>query len=179
MKALLLMTFIFVLPFAILGQKSVSELKPAHAIALRDFLDSNSEYSFLSEVVYDHEYLKDLRKIKGKNYKPYYMVGDFNQDKILDFAILLKKEGKPVFENQSEPHDYSYPMALVIFTGNKNGTFRKAFLKNETMPYVMFLDWTVEKQKRLFYAMDGGLGGTALTPVGKGFIAETIYHDPH
>jgi hypothetical protein len=25
--------------------------------------------------------------------------------------------------------------------------------------------------------MDGGLGGTALTPVGKGFIAETIYEN--
>jgi hypothetical protein len=177
MKFLLSIIFISAFSFTLFGQKTVSELKPAHAIALRDFLDSNSAYSFLSEELYDAEYLKDLRKIMGKNYKPYYMVGDFNRDKILDFALMLIKEGKPVFENQSEPIAYSHPMAIVVFTGNKKGTFSKAFLRDETNPYVMFFSWTDEKQKRLFYSMDGGLGGTALTPVGKGFIAETIYEN--
>lgn len=155
---------------------TVRQLNPHHAEVLRIFFDKNPEYSFLSEELYDAEYLKDMRKERGKQYMPYYKVGDFNRDGILDFALFVRKEGQPKQESQVSPHDYSYPISLIIFNGNKNKTFRKAFLRDEMSPYVMYLDWTNEKAKRLFYGMDGGLGGTLLTPVGKGYIAETVYH---
>lgn len=176
MKLYLSIILTVVLSCSVFGQKTVSELNPKHAIVLRDFLEANQPYSFLSEVLYDAEFLKEMRDKYGKRFMPYYKVGDFNHDGSLDFALFLKKEGKPTQEGNTEPFSYSYPMALVVFNGSKKGTFRKAFLKDEMNPYVMYLDWTIEKKRRLFYGMDGGLGGTMLTPIGKGYIAETVYH---
>ncbi len=163
------------LNLSVVAQKSVLNLNPKHRQALRVFLDSNQSYSFLSEELYDAEFLKDMRTDRGKNFMPYYMAGDFNHDKVQDFAIILKREGKPEDNNQAEPFRYSYPLALVVFNGKKKGGFQKAFLKNEMMPFVVYLDWTQDKRKRLFYGMDGGLGGSVLTPVSKGYILEEVF----
>ncbi len=62
MKINITILFVLLLSFCAFGQKSVSELKPAHAIALENFLSKNKNYQFLSENVIGDEKLKEMRK---------------------------------------------------------------------------------------------------------------------
>jgi hypothetical protein len=94
MKLILSLSSIFILSVLCFGQKSVADLKPSHATALEQFLSKNKEYQFLSSKVIDAEYMKFIRKSFGKTFEPYYQVGDFNHDKIVDFAIILSRKGE-------------------------------------------------------------------------------------
>ena len=85
--------FILIFGLSVLEQKTVADLKPAHAVALEEFLSKNKDYRFLSEKVLDADYLKEMRKY-FKNLKPYYNVADFNHDGVLDFALILAKKGE-------------------------------------------------------------------------------------
>ena len=83
---------LLLLPLFVAAQKSVSELPPAHASALQEFLTKHPELQFLSEREMDKETLKDMRKNFGARLTPYYRTGDFNRDGIQDFAMILAKE---------------------------------------------------------------------------------------
>ena len=174
MKLILSSLCIFI--FSVIGfsQKAVADLKPSHAAALEQFLSKNKEYQFLSSKVIDAEYMKFIRESFGKTFEPYYQVADFNRDKIVDFAIILSRKGERK-ENgaTSEEHKYDYPLAVVIFNGNKNGTFRKAFLEDIEAPLVCFLNVEGTKKKTIYFGVFETDADTRIfTPAGKGYIIE-------
>ncbi len=176
MKLLLLTFFIFALPALSFGQKTVADLKPAHAVALEQFLSKNKNYQFLSEKAFDDEYLKDLRKDFSTSTKPYYCVSDFNFDGVLDFALILSRKGeaKAAEGTEGTPYDHNYPLAVVIFNGNKKGGFTKAFIEDVEAPLVCLIKTDgVGKKKQFFFAVYASDADTRIfTPVGKGYIIE-------
>lgn len=175
MKFYISILITLVLAFPAFAQKTVKDLKPAHAIALENFLSKNKTYSFLSEKSLDAEYLAEVRKWFGKTLNPYYHVGDFNHDKITDFALILSRKGEPKEDKgvTSEPHKYVYPLAIIIFNGIKNGIFRQAFLEDVEVPLACFLNTDGDKKKELYFGVFESDADTMLfTPVGKGYIIE-------
>jgi len=174
MKLILSSLCIFILSVLCFGQKAVADLKPSHATALEQFLSKNKEYQFLSSKVIDAEYMKFIRESFGKIFEPYYQVADFNRDKIADFAIILSRKGERKESGAtSEEHKYDYPLAVVIFNGNKNGTFRKAFVEDIEAPLVCFLNIEGTKKKTIYFGVFESDADTRIfTPVGKGYIIE-------
>ena len=174
MKLILSSLCVFILSALCFGQKTVADLKPSHATALEQFLSKNKEYQFLSSKVIDAEYMKFIRESFGKTFAPYYRVADFNLDKIADFAVILSRKGERK-ENgaTSEEHKYDYPLAVVIFNGNKNGTFTKAFVEDIEAPLVCFLNVEGTKKKTIYFGVFESDADTRIfTPVGKGYIVE-------
>lgn len=166
---------ILIFSFSVFGQKSVTDLKPSHAVALEQFLSKNKKYQFLSEKAIDAEYLAQMREWFGKTLKPYYAVGDFNHDKITDFALILSREGTPRKNEDvySEDLQYDYPLAVVIFNGSKAGTFRQAFIEDIDAPLVCLLSVEGNRKKVLSFGVAESDADTKFfTPVGKGYIIE-------
>lgn len=174
MKIILSWFFMFALTVFCFGQKTVAELKPKHAVALEQFLSKNKDYQFLSSKVIDAEYMKFIRESLGKTFEPYYLAADFNGDKIEDFAIILSRKGERKESGAtSEEHKYDYPLAVVIFNGNKNGTFTKVFIENIEAPLVCFLNVEGTKKKTIYFGVFESDADTRIfTPVGKGYIME-------
>lgn len=174
MKILLLTSFIFALATLCFGQKTVADLKPIHAEALEQFLSKNKNYQFLSENVIDDENLKYIHQDFGKFFKPYYSVADFNHDKIEDFALILQRKGKRTFiEGNGEGYEYDYPLAVIIFNGNKKGTFIKAFIEDIEAPLLCLLNVDGKKKKQIYFGIYASDADTKIfTPVGKGYIIE-------
>jgi hypothetical protein len=158
-----------------LNQKNVTDLKPAHAIALEQFLSRNKNYGFLSEKVLDAEYLKDMRKY-FKNLRPYYNVADYNRDGALDFSLILSRKGQPKDngEGMAETHRYDHPMAIVIFNGNRQGKYTKAFQEDIEAPLACFLNTDRDGKKlELYFGVFQSDADTRIfTPVGKGYNIE-------
>lgn len=174
MKLILASLCIFILPVLGFGQKAVANLKPSHAIALEQFLSKNKDYQFLSSKVIDAEYMKFIRESFGKTFEPYYQVADFNRDKSEDFAVILSRKGERKESGAtSEEHKYDYPLAVVIFNGNKNGTFTKVFAEDVEAPLVCFLNVDRTKKKTIYFGVFESDADTRIfTPVGKGYIIE-------
>ena len=174
MKLILSSLGIFILFVTGFSQKAVADLKPSHAAALEQFLSKNKEYQFLSSKVIDAEYMKFIRESFGKTFEPYYQVADFNRDKITDFAIILSRKGvRKESGATSEEHKYDYPLAVVIFNGNKNGTFRKAFVEDIEAPLVCFLNVEGTKKRTFYFGVFESDADTRIfTPAGKGYIIE-------
>lgn len=160
--------------FSAFGQKSVADLKPAHAAALEEFLSENKQYEFLSSKVIDADYLSYMRETFGKNFEPYYQVGDFNHDKFTDFAIIVSRKGERKESGAtSEEHKYDYPLAVVIFNGDKNGKFKKVFHEDLEAPLVSFLNVEGSKKRTLYFGVFETDAHTRMfTSAGKGYIVE-------
>ena len=78
---------------------------------IKTYIGSNSDFEMLAE--------KDLKLVKEQAQSSSiltYMKGDFNQNKIEDFAIILRYKG---YKNKAYTN-YSFPF-LVIFNDYKNG----------------------------------------------------------
>jgi hypothetical protein len=171
MKLLLPTFFIFALSTISFGQKTVADLKPAHAVALEQFLSKNKDYGFLSENVIEAEDLKFMRKYLGKTLKPFYNTADYNGDGVIDFALIISKKGTP---KKAEDGDYFiHSLAVVIFNGVKKGGFKQAFIENVEVPLNCFIKLTNEKKKKLYFGVNETDADTMIfTPVGKGYIIE-------
>jgi hypothetical protein len=159
----------------IFGQKSIKDLKPQHAAALESFLSKNKSYKFLSENSIDAGYLKEMSESFGKTLRPFYQTADFNQDKIADFAVILSRKGARKLNEgvTSEPHRYDYPLAVVIFNGGKNGTFRQAFIEHIEAPLACFLNVEGAKKKELYFGVFQTDSYTTLfSPNGKSYAVK-------
>jgi hypothetical protein len=167
-------TIILVLCCSAFGQKTISELKAEHAAVLRNFLSKNKNYQFLSETNFDSQYLKEARQTFGKTMTPYYNTGDFNRDGILDFALILSRKGQPKKSGASadSPWEFDYPLTIVIFNGNKGGSYRTAFVEDIEAPLVSFLDSNKGKKSQLLFGTYATDSGFFLKPKGKGYIVE-------
>lgn len=175
MKLILSLLCVFILSLICFGQKTVADLKPSHATALEQFLSKNKEYQFLSEKVISAEYLKEMRQYFSKSFQPYYRVADFNHDKILDFALILQRKREPTVSNleNAEGYKYDYPLAVIIFNGNKKGTFTKAFIEDIEAPLVCLLNVNGKKKKEIYFGVYASDADTRIfTPVGRGYIIE-------
>lgn len=165
---------LFVLPFVVLAQKSVSELVPAHASALKEFLTSHPDLDFMSEKIIDQDYLRFMREHLGARLTPFYQKGDFNGDGRQDFALILAREG-PLEDKGpdiAESHRYRHPITIVIFNGIKGGEYKAVFVKNMTVPLVSFLNTAGVKKKRLYFGVTETDETFSMTPTGKGYIVE-------
>lgn len=175
MKVLFISILISLISSVGLSQKQVTDLKPAHAIALEQFLSKNKDYGFLSEKVLDDDYLNEMRQY-FKNLKPYYNSADFNRDGITDFALILSRKGEPKDngEGMAETHRYDHPLAIIIFNGNRRGKFLKAFIEDIEAPLACFLNTEiVKKKKKLYFGVFESDADTRIfTPVGKSYIIE-------
>lgn len=162
------------LPVVVAGQKSVSELAPAHASALQEFLTSRPELKFLSEKSIDQNYLKHMRKDLGARLTPFYRKGDFNGDGKQDFALILAREGRPEDQGPdiAASHRYRHPMAIVIFNGITRRAYKPVFTKNITAPLVCFLNTTGGKKKRLSFGVYETDESFTMTPAGQGYRRE-------
>ncbi len=171
MKSLLLILML-VFSFSIFGQKTISELKLAHARAIKRFLSKNKDYSFLSEKAFDVDTLRQYRKDFGKLLKPYYREGDFNRDGIADFALILSRKGvRPTNTREAgSPYEFNHPLALVIFNGSKNGTFRNAFIEKVDKPLVSFLSWTPRGREPLSFAVYATDDYFMMKPTRRGYV---------
>jgi hypothetical protein len=173
MKSLLLILML-AFSFSVFGQKTISELKPAHASALKLFLSKNKDYSFLSEKAFDADTLRQYRKDFGKHLIPYYRVGDFNRDGISDFALVLSRKGGRTINTgeAGSPYEFNRPLAVVIFNGAKNGTFRNAFIEKVDKPLVSFLSWTPQSKEPLSFAVYATDDYFMMKPVSSGYVVE-------
>ncbi len=170
--ALLLLTL-----FSISGlaQKSVSDLPPAQSKALQEYLTNNPELKFLSEKSYDPEYLKVMREDFGQNFTPFYRQGDFNYDRVPDFAVILEKNIPPKKETGlAETHQLQYTVVIVIFNGAKDGTYKSVFSETATVPLVCFINISGEKKKRLYFGVYETDDGFTMTPTRNGYKAEYL-----
>lgn len=164
--------------FSCLAQKRVAELKPKHAAALEQFLSANKSINFMSEKMIDEiepNYLKEMSKEFGKKIVPYYQFGDFNNDRIEDFAMILLRDGETK-ENgaTSEGHAFDYPLLIVIFNGQKDGKFRLAFKQEINAPLFCFLNKTGDKREPLYFAVfESDADTMSFAPAGKGYIAQS------
>jgi hypothetical protein len=163
----------FILSVQCFGQKTIADLKPSHATALRQFLSKNKDYRFLSTKVISAGYMKFMRESMGKTFEPYYQTADFNRDKIADFAVILSRKGERRKSGAtSEEHKYDYPLAVVIFNGNKNGTFRKAFVEAIEAPLVCSLSVNRTGKKTIGFGVFETDNIRIFKSVGKGYVTE-------
>jgi hypothetical protein len=174
-KTILSLLLLIILPICGMAQKSVSQLLPAHASSLQQFLTKHSDLDFLSEKDCDEESLKDMRKHFGAHFTPYYRIGDFNHDGIQDFALVLAKDTRPKEDpDLADTHRFQYELVIVIFNGLKRGGYSAVFVKNTTAPLVCFLAMTQEKKSKLYFAVYETDDGFVMTPAGRGYIAEGL-----
>lgn len=154
------------------AQKSISDLPPAHAAALQEFLSKQKSLVLLSEELYEPDILKDMRKEFGASLKPSYRSGDFNRDGVQDFAVILLKEGSPPKDQGpgiAASHRYLRDVTVVIFNG-RAGTYKPAFVKATQAPLVCFL--TLNFQKRLTFGVYETGEGFSMTPIRGGYRLE-------
>ncbi|MBS1769347.1 MAG: hypothetical protein JSS77_06770 [Acidobacteria bacterium] len=156
---------------SVTAQNSVSDLAANHATALENYLSTNKTLTFRQEHNLSDEYLKSVREWFGRTFKPNYAVGDFNRDKIPDFAVLLYREGKPepnVESNEISEHTPDYPLRLVVFNGENRG-FRVAYTFDLMGPHAAFIRF----EKKLYYGIFETDSDTfILAPAGRGYIME-------
>ena len=158
------------------GQKRISELRPAHAAALEQFLSTNTRYEFLSESALEARYLRGMRgSITGG--RPYYSVGDFNRDGIPDFAVVARRKGRPRDQGaeMAKTHRYAYPLAVLIFNGARGGKFGKPFIEDVEAPLACFIDTRIYRRKRqLHFGVFETDDIRIFTPAGKGYVVRYL-----
>lgn len=174
MKALLATFTLLVVASCASAQKTVADLKPAHAAELQKYLAKDKTVGFLQEYAFDEEGLKYLREAFHKGMMPYYLTGDFNRDRRPDFAVILGRTGKPKFESEEEAasRKTDVNLRLVVFNGTKKG-FTVAHTEDLEAPLTCFISLSDDKKRQLYFAVSESDADTfMLTPAGKGYIME-------
>ncbi len=178
-KILITVAGVLLFSNAVGAQNAVLDLKPEHAAALEVYLAENKTRSFRKESILNDEYLASMRDNRefGKTFKPNYAVGDFNGDKIEDFAMILNRSGKPEWptedKNRITEHTPDYPLTIVIFNGLGNGKFRLAFAEDTMGPAAAFIHFTGNKKaKALYYSIYETDEIAKFAASGKGYIID-------
>jgi hypothetical protein len=100
------------------GQReSGSSLRPEHKTVVENWLKLRTDLRLATESDNTNKGgLAATRRDRGRNYQPYYVVGDFNGDKREDFAIALVKRKKS-----------EWPFVFAIFNGPTARAAKPAF----------------------------------------------------
>lgn len=163
------------LAVSVLGQKSVDALRPKHAAELQNYLVTHEGEGFLQEHAVDDDTLADMREYFRKSFMPYYLTGDFNRDKVQDFAVLLTRAGKPVFATteEAEARKDDQNLILVVFNGSAKGGFTVAHREKIAAPLTCFINMSDGKRPKLYFGVYESDADTfILAPAGKGYIVE-------
>ena len=151
------------IPTAAMAQRSVSEYTPAQRAAIQSFIAKNPTYQFIPETWFEEETLLAARNEWGfgKNFKPYYQAGDFNHDRIRDFAVVLLT-GK----NTNDPNS---GMHVVVFNGVRGNTYRVAHIEREEFNTALFINIG---GKQLYVGVMETDSTGCFVPAGRGYIVE-------
>jgi hypothetical protein len=91
----------------LIGAQSTSYLRPGHKTVVERWLQLRPDLRLATEADNKNkEGLAGTRQDRGRNYQPYYAVGDFNGDRKEDFAVVLVKKKRS-----------GWPFVLAIFNG--------------------------------------------------------------
>lgn len=145
------------------AQRSVTEYTPAQRAALQEFISKTPGYQFIPETWVEEDTLRAAR-IEwgfGRHFKPYYQVGDFNRDRLPDFAVILLT-GKTVDDPNSGLH-------VVIFNGVKGGRYRVAHVEHEDFSTATFINIG---SGRLYVGVFETDSAGCFVPAGRGYIVE-------
>lgn len=107
------------LPTLVRGQRdSASHLRAEHRVVVEEWfkLRSDLRLALIADNA-NSEGLAATRKERGRNYHPYYAVGDFNGDGREDFAVALVKK------KRSE-----WPFLFAIFNGPSAKATKPSFI---------------------------------------------------
>lgn len=152
------------------AQVSVEELPTEHPAAVADYLLANKDVRFRPQHRFSPDYLKFITEELGKGFKMSYAVGDFNGDKVEDFAMLLLRDGEPEATGAtSEEHSMELPLRLVVFNGEPGGKFRVAFTYDLMGPHAAHIRFA---DTRLNYGVFETDDTFYLVPEGKSYRPE-------
>ncbi len=106
------------------GQQGLaSYLRPEHRKIVQRWLSSRSHLRLATEAdCTNKDGLAATRKEEGRNYHPYYAVGDFNGDGKEDFAVAFVKTRKS-----------KWPFTVAIFNGPFAGNSVPAFTTDDDL----------------------------------------------
>lgn len=157
--------FLLIVTFQIAprGQLSVTEYTPAQRAALQECILKNPNYKFIPDTWFDEDTLKSARNDWGfgKNFKPYYQIGDFNRDGLRDFAVILLT-GKNTEDPKSGMH-------VIVFNGVRGNRYRVAHMENEDFNTEAFIRFN---GKRLYVGVMETDSVGCFVPAGRGYIVE-------
>ena len=145
------------------AQRSVTEYTPAQRVALQEFISKNPGYQFIPETWVEEDTLRAAR-IEwgfGRRFKPYYQVGDFNRDRLPDFAVVLLT-GRSADDPNGGLH-------VVIFNGVKGGRYRVAHVEHEEFNTATFIN---VGGGRLYVGVFETDSAGCFVPAGRGYIVE-------
>jgi hypothetical protein len=103
-----LLCCVLCLPLRVTGQRESSAyLRPEHRAIVQEWLKLRSDLRLATDADNTNkEGLAGTRKDRGRNYQPYYVVGDFNGDRKEDFAVAMVKKKKS-----------QWPFVFAVFNG--------------------------------------------------------------
>jgi hypothetical protein len=170
MRTVVCLTLILFSSVSIFAQRSVEKLPKEHAAAVADYLSANKTVKFRPQHGFSADFLEFITEGLGKGFKMSYAAGDFNGDKVGDFAMLLLRDGKPEPSGAtSEEHSTDYPLRLVVFNGEPGGKFRVAFTYDLMGPHAAYIQFA---DRRLNYRVFETDDAFYLVPDGKGYKPE-------
>ena len=103
-------------------EDTASYLRPEHREIVEHWLARRPGLRLATDGDTNQDGLAQTRKEKGKNYHPYYAVGDFNGDGKEDFAVAFKKKRKS-----------KLPFTVAIFNGPLAGNSVPAFTTDDDL----------------------------------------------
>lgn len=170
MRSVVSLALILFASISVLAQSSVEELPTEHAAAVADYLAANKAVTFRPQHGFSADYLKFITEELGKGFKMSYAAGDFNGDKVGDFAMLFLRDGKPEPSGAtSEEHAMDHPLRLVVFNGEPGGKFRVAYTFDLMGPHAAYIQFA---DKRMNYGVFETDQAFYLVPVGESYTLE-------
>lgn len=101
---------------------SASYIRAEHREIIDHWLAHRPDLRLATDADSSKEGLAETRKEEGRNYHPYYAVGDINGDGKGDFAVAFVRKRKS-----------KWPFVLAIFNGLLNRESRPAFITDEDL----------------------------------------------
>ncbi|MDQ6652662.1 MAG: FG-GAP repeat protein [Acidobacteriota bacterium] len=150
-------------PLVVFGQRAAaSYLRPEHRAIVEQWLKLRSELRLATDADNTNkEGLAATRKEQGRNYHPYYAVGDFNGDGKEDFAVAFIKTRKS-----------KSPFTVAIFNGPLVGNSVPAFTTDDDLRSggIFYKPKAKPKEGRLIVGIFESDDCVILRPRGKTYV---------
>lgn len=110
--------YVLCLPLRVSGQReAASTLRPEHKTIVENWLKLRTDLRLATEADNTNkEGLAATRRDRGRNYQPYYVVGDFNGDRKEDFVVALVTRKKS-----------QWPFVVAIFNSSSAKATKPTF----------------------------------------------------